>query len=217
MHPVRPLARQMAREHLVPGPRCGECLAVLQFGEHEGRAAACNARRMVARLDIAGGEAAGLGDDLRRHRLAERERLRRRKARPGDRAGLSHHLHGHKAGDLLEHHGLRADRPAVTRAFPRQRKGGADIGMAGKRHLRPRREDAHLRGMRRVLRRQDEGGFGEIELGGDRLHLARRQSGRIEHHGKRIAAERPVGEHVDGHEGQAHGAPGRKVPSPATI
>ena len=163
---------------------------------------------MVARLDIAGGKAAGLRDDLRRHRLAELERLRRRKARPGNCAAFADHLHGHKAGQFLEHHALGSDRPAVTGAFPRQRKGGADIGMAGKRHLRPRREDAHLRGMRRVLRRQHEGGLGEIELGGDRLHLDRRQSARVEHHGQRIAAERPVGEHVDGYEGQAHGAPG---------
>ena len=217
MHAVRLFARQMAREHLGAGLRRRERPAVLQFGEHECRAAARDPRRVMAGLDIVGGEAAGLGDDLRRHRLAERERLRRRKARPGDGAAVAHHLHRHEAREFLEHHRLRADRPAVTRAFPRQREGGADIGMAGERHLRPRREDAHLRGVRRVLRRQHEGGLGEIELAGDRLHLRRGQSAPVEHHGKRIAAERPVGEHVDGHEIQSHGGTRKELPSPSPI
>jgi hypothetical protein len=168
----------------------------------------------MARLDIAGRETAGLGDDLGRHRLAERERLRRREARPGDRAAVANHLDRHEARELLEHHRVRADGPAVAGAFPRQHKGGADIGVAGERHLRPRREDAHLRGVRRVFRRQHEGCLGEIELAGDRLHLSRCQPAPVEHHGERIAAERPVGEHVDGDKSQSHGGTRKELPSP---
>ncbi len=88
--------------------------------------------------------------------------------------------------------------------------------MTGKRHLGAGREDAHLRGMRGVLRRQHESGFGEVELGGDRLHLPRRQAQGIDDHGERIAAELPVGEHVDGDECQSHlrSRPARRLTRP---
>jgi hypothetical protein len=55
------------------------------------------------------------------------------------------------------------------------------------------------------LRRQDEGGFGQVELGRDRLHLLSRQVFGIGKNSKRIAAELPVGEHIDGEEFQLHG------------
>ena len=76
--------------------------------------------------------------------------------------------------------------------------------MAGERHLAARVEDPHLRGVRRVLRRQDEGGFREVEFGGDGLHLPGRQALGVEDDRQRIAQELRAGEHVDGLELQAH-------------
>ena len=76
--------------------------------------------------------------------------------------------------------------PFLPRA---QHEGGADIGMAGKRHFGARGENAHMGGVRGVLRRQHEGRFREIELGGDGLHLRRRKPARVGHDGERIAAE----------------------------
>ena len=84
--------------------------------------------------------------------------------------------------------------------MPRQHEGRADIGMAGERHLGLGREDADLGGVGRVLRRQHEGRLGEVELGGDRLHLLGGQALGIGHDGQRIAAESAVGEDVDGLE-----------------
>jgi len=50
-------------------------------------------------------------------------------------------------------------------------------------------------GLRRF---QDEHGLGQVELGGDGLHLFAVQRLRIEHDGERIAAEGGVGENVEG-------------------
>ena len=55
-----------------------------------------------------------------------------------------------------------------------------------------------------VLRRQHESRLGEVELGGDRLHLLRGQAFGVGHDGQGIAAEFPVGEDVDGLEGAFH-------------
>ena len=70
--------------------------------------------------------------------------------------------------------------------------------MAGERDLRVHGEDANLRVVGAIGRRQHEGRLGIVELGGDRLHLRRRQPAGIEHDGERIAAEGAVGEDVDG-------------------
>ena len=146
----------------------------------------------------------GLSDNLRRHRVPDREPLRRGEARPDDGRTLLDEFHPHQPRRFFEHHGFASDRAAMALAFPRQNEGGADIGVSGKRHLGARREDADLRGMRGILRRQHEGGLGEVELGGDRLHLPGRQPIGVDDHGERIATELPVGEYVDGDECQSH-------------
>ena len=166
MHAVRPFARQMAREHLGTGLRRRERSALLQLGEHEGRAAARDPRRVVARLDIAGSKAAGLGDDLRRHRFAERERLRRARRAPatapplriisiGTRPASSSNTIDSAPTGRPWHVPSRASAKAVpTLGWPAN-------------GISARGVDAHLRGVGRVFRRQHEGRLGEIELAGD--------------------------------------------------
>jgi len=78
--------------------------------------------------------------------------------------------------------------------------------MAGERHLRLGGEDADLGGVLRILRRQHEGRLGEVELGGDRLHLLGRKAPCVGKHGQRVAAEFPVGENIDGLERDFHGS-----------
>ncbi len=94
----------------------------------------------------------------------------------------------------------------MANARARQHESGADIGMAGERHLGLGREDADLGGVGGVLRRQHEGRLGQVELGGDFLHLLSRQAGRIGNHGQRIAAELAVREHVHRDEWNFHGS-----------
>src|SRR5262249_60643935 len=57
----------------------------------------------------------------------------------------------------------------LCRVALRQHIAGADIGMTGERQLRLRREDAHPGVMLRIVRRQHEGGLGQVELGCQRL------------------------------------------------
>ena len=148
--------------------------------------------------DVFRRQADGRGDDLRRHRLDQRERLRRGKARRHHDPVLARHVERHQTRDLLEH------QPVAAPAHARQHEGGPDIGMAGEGQLGLGREDADMGGVRRVLRRQHEGRLGEVELGGDGLHLLRRQALGVGHDGQGIAAEFPVGENVDGLEGAFH-------------
>ncbi len=70
--------------------------------------------------------------------------------------------------------------------------------MTGERNFPVDGENANLRVMRRIPRRQHEGGFGIIELAGDRLHLRGGESAGIENDRERIAAEGAVGENVHG-------------------
>ena len=134
-----------------------------------------------------------------RHGLDQRERLGRGETRRHHDAALARHVERHEARDLLEHQPV-----AVTPAHACQHEGGPDVGMAGEGHLGLGREDADLGGVRRVLRRQHEGRLGEVELGGDGLHLLGRQALGVRHDGQGIAAELPVGENVDGLEVAFH-------------
>ena len=84
--------------------------------------------------------------------------------------------------------------------------------MAGERHLGLGREDADVGRMRGVLGRQHEGRLGEVELGGDGLHLPGREAACVGDDGQRIAAELAVGEDVDGDEVEFHDY--RNLPRP---
>jgi hypothetical protein len=70
--------------------------------------------------------------------------------------------------------------------------------VARERQFALRREDAHLRRVARILRRQHEGRFGIIELSRDVLHLGRRELARVGDDGERIAAKALCREHIDG-------------------
>ena len=59
--------------------------------------------------------------------------------------------------------------------------------------------------MGRIGGRQHEGLLGVVELARDRLHLLVREPARVEDHRERVAAEPPVGEDVEGDEGDLHG------------
>ncbi len=111
---------------------------------------------------------------------AARERLRRRETRADDSSSFLHEAEPNEPGLLLENHRIRY-RPPFPLAFLRQDISGADIGMAGERQFGARREDANFRRVRRILRRQYEGGLGQIELGRYGLHLRVRQRRRIGH------------------------------------
>ncbi len=76
--------------------------------------------------------------------------------------------------------------------------------MAGERHLAARCEYPHLRRMRGILRRPDEGRLRKVEFGGDGLHLLPRQAFRIQDDGKRIARESIGCEHIDSLELRLH-------------
>jgi len=121
------------------------------------------------------------------------QRLRRGEFGADDPALPGHDLDRDEARPLLE----QQPRRRLWR-LRRQHESGADIGMAGKRKLPVHGEDAHLRIVRGIARRQHEGRLRIVELGGNRLHLRGRQPAGIEHHGERIAAEGAIGEDIDG-------------------
>src|ERR1700720_315110 len=63
--------------------------------------------------------------------------------------------------------------------------------------LRPRCEDAHPTRARRIVLRQDEGRFAEIEFAGNLLHALGRNAGRLRQNRQLIAAERCRTENID--------------------
>ena len=121
------------------------------------------------------------------------ERLRRGEFGADRLALLCQNLNRHEAGAFLEQESLRR-----FCSLRRQHKGGPDIGMARERDFGANRENANLRIMRGIARRQHERRLRIIELGRNRLHLRGRQPAGIQHYRKRIAAEGAVGENVHG-------------------
>src|SRR2546429_2358617 len=81
--------------------------------------------------------------------------------------------------------------------FHHQRTGGADRGSPREVELSPRCEDAHPTRVRRILLRQDEGRFAEIEFAGNLLHALGRNAGRLRQNRELIAAERCRTENID--------------------
>ena len=62
------------------------------------------------------------------------------------------------------------------------------------KQLDGRREDPQAHPMRRILRRQDKDGLGEIELARDHLHRVTIEPFGVQDDGERIAGKAPVGE-----------------------
>src|SRR5580698_1803225 len=81
--------------------------------------------------------------------------------------------------------------------FHHERAGRADRGMPRKVELRPRCEDAHPTRARRIVLRQDEGGFAEIEFTSNLLHALARNAGRARQNRKLIAPEGCRTENID--------------------
>src|SRR5437016_6379557 len=77
--------------------------------------------------------------------------------------------------------------------------------MTGEGQLDLGGEDAHAAEMPRVLRRQHEGRFGEVELARERLHRALAEPAGVGEHGELVSTERLLGENVADHE--FHGLP----------
>src|SRR5580658_8623320 len=69
--------------------------------------------------------------------------------------------------------------------------------MPRKVELHPRREDAHPASVRRIVLRQDEGRFAEIEFTGNLLHALGRDAGRVRQDRQLITAERCRTENID--------------------
>ena len=68
--------------------------------------------------------------------------------------------------------------------------------MAGKGQFPPRRENTHGSAVRRIVRRQDEHGFGQVELAGNLLHLRVRKACRLKDNGQRIAGQTVGGKDI---------------------
>src|SRR6516162_7058264 len=166
-------------------------------------AARDDARPMIGGFDVAYAQRTSGGDDFGVEIIAAVQRLRRRQPRADDRGSVLDQVEPDQAVSLLENDGS-ADAASGAFAFLRQNKCGADIGMAGEWQFGARREDANLRGVRWLARRQYKSGLGQIELAGDRLHLRAGQRRCIGKNGERIAAEFAVGEDVDGNERNLH-------------
>jgi hypothetical protein len=118
---------------------------------------------------------------------APRERQRRQEFRADDRAALMHEVDQHEASNLFEH---EVNRRRIARRNPLagNEEGGPNVGVAREGRLALGGEDAHVRGVGRVLRRQNKSGFDVIELDGKRLHLRGRQTLGVEHDRDRVAA-----------------------------
>jgi hypothetical protein len=158
---------------------------------------------MIGGFDVAHTQRTCGGDDFGVEIVAAIERLRRRETRADDGGSVFDQIEPNQAGLLLENHRI-AHRAPNTFALLRQNIRGADIGMPGERQFGARREDAHLRRVRTILRRQHEGSLGEVELAGDRLHLRAGQCRCVGNDRKRIAAEFAVGKDVDRDERDLH-------------
>src|SRR6202047_3605904 len=88
--------------------------------------------------------------------------------------------------------------------FHHKRTGCADRGMPREVELRPRCEDAHPTRVRRIVLRQDEGGFAEIEFTSNLLHALGRNAGRVRQNRELITAERVRTEKIDVGKGALH-------------
>src|ERR1700731_4132458 len=100
--------------------------------------------------------------------------------------------------------------------FHHKRTGCADRGMPRKVQLRPRCEDAHPTRVRRILPRQDEGRFTEIEFTSNLLHALGRNAGRVRQNRQLITAKGCRTEKIDDLKCVLHEITLRVWPQPLT-
>src|SRR6266403_5540138 len=87
--------------------------------------------------------------------------------------------------------------PLRQRTGCRQSTGCADRGMSRKIELHPRCKDAHPKVVRRIILRQDESRFAEVEFTSNLLHALGRNASRVRQNCELIAAERCRTENID--------------------
>ena len=82
------------------------------------------------------------------------------------------------------------------------------------------REDAELRGVVWIVRRQHEGRFRAVELNRDLIYLRVGHTARVQNCGERIAAKTEIRENIDGDifesphiDDRSGGLPSRKLPT----
>src|SRR5262249_30735745 len=101
----------------------------------------------------------------------------------------------HGTDILLQNEADWITRPFVL--FHHERTGCADRGMPREVELRSRCEDAHPTRVCRMVLRQDEGRFAEIEFASNLLHALGRNARRVRQNRELIAAERCRTENID--------------------
>ncbi len=104
-------------------------------------------------------------------------------------------INRHGTGILLQNEPDWSTKPYVL--FHHKGTGCADRGMSRKVELHPRCEDAHSTRVRRIVLRQDEGRFAEIEFTSNLLHALGRNAGRVRQNRQLITAERGRTENID--------------------
>src|SRR5207253_1873739 len=109
--------------------------------------------------------------------------------------------HRDRADSLLERELERATR---DQSLVRKHPGGADGGMARELQLAGGREDADLRGVRRIFRRQDEGRLRKVHLARDALHVVGRNLTTVEHDRQLVSSKRLLRENVNDKKNPPH-------------
>src|SRR5215472_4939780 len=104
-------------------------------------------------------------------------------------------INRHGTGILLQNEPDWSTKPYVL--FHHKGTGCADRRMSRKVELHPRCEDAHSTRVRRIVLRQDEGRFAEIEFTSNLLHALGRNTGRVRQNRQLITAERGRTENID--------------------
>jgi hypothetical protein len=191
------VSRQMRQENihaLLGSPQRG---SIPHFGYDEWRAAAGEAGRMPANLDIRRLERARLRDHCDVEIANDPERLGRGQRRSRDETIDSVDRHSDESGNLLEDHVPAIERDAANPVLMRQDERRADVWVTRKRHFGARRKNPDTSGVCRIGRRQYESRFGKIELVGDGLHLSVGKTARIGNDRQRVAAEPLIGEDID--------------------
>jgi hypothetical protein len=114
---------------------------------------------------------------------------------------------GDVADPLLEHDPHVLPRQQVRLADMSEQRRRSNRWMAGERQFSRRREDPEACRIGGSPRIEDEYGFGQVELGRDRLHGGIVEAFGVEHDGERIAGERRLGEDVERKEPPRHRIP----------
>src|SRR5262245_10235289 len=104
-------------------------------------------------------------------------------------------INRHGTGILLKDEPDWITKPYVL--FHHKSTGCADRGVSRKIELHPRCKDAHPKVVCRIVLRQDESRFAEVEFASNLLHALGRNAGRVRQNPQLITAERCRAEDID--------------------